>query len=96
MQELEDNHKGKLDYEIKDWSKIKYMVRYHCGVHVDNRYPNPVVQDCYFEEFSEMEKFVSWYEVVNQSVNKKIIFIMETGRFFNIERYEVATKVRLT
>lgn len=93
--ELEDNHAGKHDWEVNDWSKIKYMVRCHWGVHVDKRYPDPVIYDLYYEDFFEVQKFVEWYEVVNQSLNKQIIFVMETGRFFNIERYEVTTKVRL-
>lgn len=95
MIELEDNHIGKHDWQVSDWTKIKYMVRCHWGVEVGNKYPDPVIYDLYYEDFSEVQKFVEWYEVINQSISKKIIFVMETGRFFNIERYEVATKVRL-
>lgn len=86
-------HNGKHDFEVKDWTKIKYEVRCHWGIHVDNRYPDPVIHDYYFESFKETEDFVSDY--ITNYQEGKIIWVRETGKFLQIETYEVATKVRL-
>ncbi len=88
-------NKGKHDFEITDWSKVKYMVRCHWGFHVDKRYPDPVINEYYYETFQDMEEFVSWYTIEHTGDNKKILMIMELGRMFNVETYEVATKVRV-
>lgn len=88
-------HKGKYDFDIEDWSKIKYMVKCHHGVRVDKSYPDPVIAEWWFETFQDMEDFVSDYIINNGSISKKIIMIAETPRFFNVETYEVATKVRV-
>lgn len=90
-----NTNKGKQDWEVEDWSKIKYTVRCHWGVKVDKSYPDPVIHDYYYENLSDVEDFVQWYEVENQSINKQIIWIMEVGRRFNVEVYEVAKKIRL-
>lgn len=86
---------AKHDWQIDDWRKIRYVVKCHWGVKVDSSYPDPVIEEFFFEEYSDMEQFVQDYEINNQSANKKIIFIAQIGRFFEVETYQVATKVRL-
>lgn len=81
--------------DVLDWSQIKYMVRCHWGVKVTSEYPNPVIEEFYFENFSDMENFVQWYETENGSINKKILLIQEIAKTFRIETYQVATKVRV-
>lgn len=85
--------KPKHDWEIEDWTIIKYMVVYTWGVHVNSSYPDPVLEEGYFESFREMEDFVGEYTLANPE--GKIIRIMEISRFLKVEVYEVATKVRV-
>lgn len=85
MEEL----KGKLDFEVKDWSKIKYMVKCHWGVKVTSEYPAPVIHEYYFEHFHDVQEFVNWYETENSSINKKIIRVQEVGKIFNVETFQV-------
>lgn len=87
-------HNGKIDCEITDWSKIKYVVRCTWGVHVDHKYPDPVIKDLYFEQFADTEKFVEDY-LIEATDSSRIIHIMEVCRFFQPEVYEVTKKVRL-
>jgi hypothetical protein len=84
-----------LDFEVKDWSKMKYVVKCNWGVKVNHEYPAPEIHEYFFESFADVERFVEWYMTENSSLNKKIYHVMELGRRFNIETYEVATKVRL-
>lgn len=88
-------NRGKREYEIEDWSKIKYMVRYEWGVKVNCEYPNPNIEEGYFEDFQTLEEFVSEYTTGSTGINNKILLIIEISRFIKIETYEVATKVRL-
>lgn len=88
-------NKGELDFEVKDWSKIRYMVKCHWGVEVGSKYPDPVIHEYYYENFEDMEQFVQWYTLENGSISKKILMITEVARMFNVETYEVATKVRV-
>lgn len=85
----------KTAIDIDDWSKIKYFVKCHWGIHVNKNYPDPVIQEFYFEDFKSLEEFVSWYELENSSINKQILLIQEVAKTFRVERYEVTTKVRV-
>lgn len=87
--------RGKHEYQVEDWSKIKYLVRYHWGFDVRVGATGPNIEETYFETFKEMQDFVQWYEVENTGVIKKIIRIQEIAKTFRVETYEVATKVRV-
>lgn len=90
-----NTNKGKLDFEIEHWSKVKYLVVCTWGIHVDERYPNPVISQYYFENWEAMNDFVTDYMTNNWTDTKQIIRILEIAGMLDVETYEVATKVRV-
>lgn len=83
-----------MEYEFTD--KSKYMVRHTRGIHVDYRYPDPVIVDYYFDDWESMNEFVTKYMENHSDLDsREIIFIIEIARHYKVEIFEVVKNVRV-
>lgn len=86
-----EEHNGKHDFQVCDWSKIQFMVK--CEWSSWN--PLPDIEEFYFESFGDVQGFATWYNDINKEGSNKIIMIAKISEFFIVESYEVTTKVRV-
>lgn len=84
----------KYDFQVEDWSKIKYLVICNWGVEVGSKYPDPIIAYFYFEKMEDVQDFVSEY-YQGESPTRKIRHIFEIRNNLKVEEYEKVTKVRV-
>jgi hypothetical protein len=68
---------GKHNFQVEDWSKIRYMVKCNWGVLVNHEYPKPQIVTKYFETLQGITEFIEDYKA-SGSISKDIYFAVET------------------
>lgn len=54
--------KGKYNFQVEDWSKIKYIIKCNWGVMVDHTYPAPQIITRCFETKEGIIEFMEEYK----------------------------------